>query len=623
MSAGVPADGPAPYQWLDDAVACGEAGVPWSPEGSARSRIFDDVRADRAGPTGRRLLELATDPRATVRRITLRLLADLSRAYGPWDDAATVAQARLRDPDVLVRRAAADLLVAAGDPARAVAALGALTDPDARVALAEAADLARLRSSDREQWCDVVVALASDAHPALRLLANLERLRSAGRESWSTLDQAIRSDLEGAAGLLAAPGSPCTWSPGERWGHALVRLDRESDCGDWVERLTAPRESPVAQLEGVRLATGAIRIWRAAPDRLAPVLLGLVGEHASAVRTAAVDALAASLTATRIAADRFATLLDAPDVSAAAAVALGSIGDRRATPRLLDRWRRDELGPRDLEAAGALTRTGADEAALLAAARELLARSPLDEPDPRRSAREHLALTVLGVLGPAAVDAVPALVSRLEQLATSGDAARRAGEIDVLARIGPAAGAAVPVLEWCAQGGDAVAGWAVHALLSITSDRTPADRFLDGQPEELRWSAVAPRLLGGLVDRGGLSARQGRQLRYLFTRGGLMQVRAAEVLWRLEGPAVAGELLGELERYVLDSGCQRELFAVLAAMGEQARPVLHLLDRWIASPRRGVTPMGDEGQEIREDETLLTMAVATRDRIADDAATSV
>lgn len=58
------------------------------------------------------------------------------------------------------------------------------------------------------------------------------------------------------------------------------------------------------------MALAAMREWRAAPARVTPVLTPLLRDESSAVRSAALHALAASLTASRLAADDLASLLD-------------------------------------------------------------------------------------------------------------------------------------------------------------------------------------------------------------------------------------------------------------------------------------------------------------------------
>jgi hypothetical protein len=55
---------------------------------------------------------------------------------------------------------------------------------------------------------------------------------------------------------------------------------------------------------------------------------------------------------------------------------------------------------------------------------------------------------------------------------------------------------------------------------------------------------------------------------------------------------------------------------VLTAMGSHARPVLDLLDHYIASPRRAAFHIGDPDTEMRTDEMLLAATITARERIA-------
>lgn len=193
-------------------------------------------------------------------------------------------------------------------------------------------------------------------------------------------------------------------------------------------------------------------------------------------------------------------------------------------------------------------------------------------------------------------------------------------EIHVLERIGQAAEAAVPLLRRYAASGRRESDLAVRALLMMTWDRAVADRFLAERPEQLRRCRIAPALVNWLVDHGGLTGRQHRQLRHLFTQPGAMQVRTAGALWRCAGPAVAGELLEQLPKYLDDDVFGPEALRVLAAMGEHARPVLDHLDRLVESRHRVAVYLGDPDAEMRGDESLVAAAVDTQERIAGSAA---
>ena len=363
----------------------------------------------------------------------------------------------------------------------------------------------------------------------------------------------------------------------------LVRLDREQDCGVWARRLAGPAEPTTARLAGVEFAVAAMRTWRAAPAELAPILASMLAEGPSVVRSTAARALAASLTATRLAADQLAALLDDPDLGAAVATALGSVGDHRAVPHSIRLMGTGDDVPRLGEALVACARAGADPTVLVAAARQVLAthREPCRAGRTWRYCPAAPALRLLAELGPAAVDAVPDLVARIQAAMDRNDLGEPLCEIYVLERVGRAAGAAVPLLRRYAKVGNSGADLAVRALVMITSDRVVADRFLAERPEQPRRCRNAPALLSWLADHGGLTGRQYQQLRHLFAQPGAMQVRTAGALWRCDGPRMTGELLDTLMEYLDDDLFGPEVLRVFTAMGEYARPILGRLDQFV------------------------------------------
>jgi len=355
----VPAASLDSWGWLEAGVVSGDLLVPGD---HARSWLFDTVKAERDGPATHRLAALAGDGRALVRRAVFALLAELCHLHpGGWRAVAAVAESALRDGDSLVRRAAAALLVRTGEPGRVVASLAASPDPVVRIALMHAMS-----------WCKTpgfaavtghratLDRLRGDSEPAVRLLAGVAVYRRDDPAAWPALDTAIRADLEASADALAEPGAWCPETPGELWARTLTGLDREQDCCAWARRLTGPDEHPRLRLDGIRMAVAAMRTWRAAPHRLTPMLTGIIGERPSEVRSAALHAVASSLTASGLGADSLAAVLDDPEVGAAAAIGLGCASDHRAVPHLVRLMLTGSGEPRLAEAFRALARTGAD-----------------------------------------------------------------------------------------------------------------------------------------------------------------------------------------------------------------------------------------------------------------------
>lgn len=566
--------GPRPtgWAWLERGLTSADILVPGS---DAHDHLYHFVDADRDGPMTRRLLTYAGDARPAVRRTLFELLDSLGLRHRDWPLLADAAESALTDPDPRVRQSAASLLGRTAASGRVLTALDATTDPDTRIALADALNR------------HVPARLRSDPVPAVRVLATLAAYPSDDPPAWPALDAEIRADLDACAGVLEAGGRI---TAGERWAWAMVSLDREEDCLAWAQRLAGPAENPTINAEGVRLARRAMRIWRAAPARLTPMLVGLL-DREDARRT-----LTASRTATRLAADDLVPLLDDPAV----ATALGSVGDRRAVPRLVDLMLAGSDHPRLGEALRALACSGADPEAPVAAARQILAGSA-------GSGSPTLALRVLSAFGPAAASALPELIARIE--GAGNDTPDH--EILVLGRIGPAAEAAVPSIRGFTT------QCATSALLRITGDRSVAEDYLAGRPEELRHGRLAAELLTWLAGHGGLTVRQHRQARSLFRVRGFAQSEVAGAVWLHEGPAVAAELVAELPQYLTCGVRGHAALRTLIMMGAHARPVLGDLDRFATGRRRSVYYSGsDEDVEMRVDETMVAEAIAARQQIA-------
>ncbi|KOU24905.1 hypothetical protein ADK51_16195 [Streptomyces sp. WM6368] len=247
-------------KWLDEAVSAGHATTASHP---ARIAILDAIRADRTGPVPLRLLQLSRADDAFVRREVMDLLSSSGTAH-PWPDAAEAALARLTDPDEEVRRRAAYLVVRAGSSDVALRALGELTEPVVRTALAE-----WLRGS--------VAHLQGDSLASVRFLARLEALSVAPRQQWLTLDRALLADAREASRHLDGIG----W----RWGRVLYGLGRERHVYALVARLLA---DPATRDIGAGLAREACHDWRAAPVALLPLLVRHCGRDISSAMAKAL-----------------------------------------------------------------------------------------------------------------------------------------------------------------------------------------------------------------------------------------------------------------------------------------------------------------------------------------------
>jgi hypothetical protein len=345
----------------------------------------------------------------------------------------------------------------------------------------------------------------------------------------------------------------------------------------------------------VDTALEAMRVWRAAPARMTPMLTGLLRDERPGIRSAALRALAASPTASRLAADALAALLDDAEAGTTAATALGSVGDHRAVPHLVRLLLANSDEPRLLQAFRAVARSGADPEAPVTAARQILAAHP-------GPSAPELPMWVLAAFGPAAAAAVPELIAAVV------DAPSRLA-VHVLGRIGPAAAAALPVLRGCPE------REVTFALLRITSDRTVADRRLAALPDEPGHNRSAAMLLTWLAEHDGLTARQHRQLRSLFRSPGSGQVESAGALWLHEGPAVAAELLEVLPRYLTDDLYAPTVLRVFAAMGAHARPMLGRLDEFATARHRAAFTFSTAEAEMYADELVLDAVIDARERI--------
>jgi hypothetical protein len=602
--------------WLDAAVASGAAGTYGDP---LRSAIFDAVQEDRDGPVAQRLLVLASDPDVEVRRTVVRLLFDLTPTPAGWPRAAEAAADRLTDEDEHVRRAAAWLLFCAGGIARAAAVLRDErhpADPIARTALAEAA-LSRFVTSAEEARRELAECLRDDRDPAVRLIASLASLTEAAPADRAGIEAAIRADLPAGAGRLAGEGGVTGRGAGDRWASALARHDLEEDCFLRVAELLDGAQSAVVRRTGIEMAGESMREWRAAPDRLTHLIVPLLTGSPMEVRVAAAETLAESLTATGLAAEHLAEVLDVPGPGAPAAVGLARIGDVRALPALCRILRGDpRTWPYGLgEAVDRIAGTDADYTVLIGTLLEALARDP-EHCVQGRVCPALLAAVGLARLGARAATAVPDLVMSLRAAIDRADHDHPAsGLVRALGSIGPAAAPAVPLLETLLSGKESAAEAAVLALVRITGDRRYAEAYLDAVPEDARYCGIGPDLLGWLMDQGELSGRRSTQLHRFFDRPGPMQIRTAHLVWRHDGWAMPERLLEVLPRYLEDDVYAPYGLKTLTAMGAAARPVVPALDAIISRRRRLPFYIGNFGAEMRADERLVTRVREARDLI--------
>ncbi|WP_371617815.1 hypothetical protein [Streptomyces sp. NBC_00454] len=240
----------------------------------ASTAVLDAVLADRAGPVAVRLLQLSQSGDAFVRREAMELLSSAG-GRTPWPEAAEAAFARLTDPDEAVRRRAAFLVVRAGGRDLALRALGELTEPVVRTALADL-----LGGS--------VGHLRDDPLASVRFLARLDALRAAPAEQWPRLDRALFADAREAARHLDGIG----W----RWGHVLCGLGREDHLYALVARLIG---DPATRDIGAGLAREACHDLRAAPVVLLPLLVRHCGEGISPAMAEALTTASISEAAMR------------------------------------------------------------------------------------------------------------------------------------------------------------------------------------------------------------------------------------------------------------------------------------------------------------------------------------
>ena len=387
-------------------------------------------------------------------------------------------------------------------------------------------------------------------------------------------------------------------SPAVPTAHRLFALPADPD----VEVLLGdPR--PLVRRAGIDLARESMRRWRTAPALLTPLITARLSADEAEV-------LCESLTASELAADRLAGLLDAPEAYVHVAPALARIGDVRAVPalcRILGRPPR--TWPYGLgEAVEAIAAPG--RGPLLDALLSASARHP--EPcGPGRICPALLTAVGVGGFGATATPAVPSLVALLRQaIGEPGHDHRVTGVVRALGHIGPRAAVAVPLLESLR---DEAA--AVPALVRVTGDRTYADAYLGALPDDPRGCAIGPELLSLLMDRSGLTGPQVTQLHRFFDRPGPAQVRTAPLVWRHDGPAAAERLLRVLPGYLDDHCCAPYALRTLVAMGASARPVLPALDAIIDRRERLPVHLGDPGAELRADERLLARTREARELI--------
>lgn len=595
--------------------------------GPARSAIFDAVRADRTGRVVMRLFALVADPRAEVRLALVRLLTDLGMGADPWDKAADLALVRLQDVDERVRRGAAWLLaVVCRSAALAVLDEPTVTlEPVARLAVVEAV-LGRWGTDRNEVHLAVARRLCDDRDPAVRLRAALETIRLSAPSHHESAEAVVLATLATGGDRIGGAGSLIAWGPGELWAMALVRQDREDDCYRWIARLLE-RADEVSRRAGVDMAHRAMRHWRAAPSRVAPMLLPTLASGTLVLRQAAARALGASLEASRNVADGLADRLSDPDPQLRLIVmlALARIGDARSLPGICALIQAGSTERGLHGAVTGLTGGAVDTSPLVNAAQQVLARvhencSASDRPD---QCSLTASITTLRLTGAAGSNTVPQLVAHLNALLHDTSDAHQWQTTRIaatLGSIGPQALAAIPLLEHIitTEPDTSIAHEARFAIVQITGERARAEAYVD------ECTANGRRRVGGLVrlltwlaDNGGLTTRHASLLREMASRPRRAHPGTFAVLWRHAGATAADQVLAVLPEYLDD-----DLFGPLAArvlgeMGALARPALPALDALLSRTIRVSVHIGDVDAEMRADELIVAAAADARSRIVE------
>jgi hypothetical protein len=602
--------------WLTAALADPKG----SAYGDARSALFTAVREDRDGPVARVLFSYCEHPDAEARCRILQLLTDMTWGAQPWHAAAERARLCLGDPDAAVRRSASWLLGTA-DPDRVLGLVGesdSPLDPVARLALVEAAF-----SGYWDRTGDAALTLAkslrTDPDDAVRLRAALAAIRVAPQEQWPMWEDLALSCLPSAGERLGGPGSRLAVRPGWWWSLALVRQDREEAAYTWASRLLAD-PSPVARLAGVDIARGALRRWRAAPDRLSLLLSAIVGDTDAMVRAEALRSICASLDASRLCADALAGLLEDPELRTEAAMGLGRVGDQRAAPVLSGLVSAGFMARGFVEAVEGVVRASTDAALWVDAVHRAL--HPADElcsEDRQRSGCPLAgALTAAASLGAAAAPLVPDLVCLLDAPTPPSHSCRawpRRRTVDVLAAIGPAASSATPALLRCVERDD-LADACAAALVDVSGDRTHAEHRLDQLPDTVRAMRSALQLMERLHTHGGLTPRHAERLQRTAQNPRRLHPHALRLLWNVQGPGVARLLLEVVPDYLTDDVFGWEACDLLADMGPLARQAIPALDAVAHRRTRIGVNTGDEDEELRIDERLALAARTALERLS-------
>ncbi|GAA1547759.1 hypothetical protein GCM10009678_32960 [Actinomadura kijaniata] len=562
--------------WLDAALTNGTALTPGAPE---RSEIFDAVRAAPEGAVARRLLARAAEGDRTA----LTLLGELVPWSETWHAAATVAVPHLLHDDPGTRRTAAVTVARAGGPDLAAALLlrdaGRLV-PEAAGVAREAGTVARTALAEAASWrftADDLAALRRDPDPSVRLVAALSALHGAAPEERPAIEDALRADLR----LWAETDSPVRQDVGARWAAVhIYREDREEHCYALAAELLAADQPPRVREVGVEVARAAFHTWRAAFERLAPLVHPLL--DVPELRDRAAGFLELHSDAIRQAAD-----VPPPPP------------DAEAVRDLLDKLR-DGVVTRDVSFALRRVPPEALAPVVPVLTERLLVAF-------RRGDDTRGLVDALGLAGPAAAPAVPLLRAMLAvALDDGGDTS---GLVEAFRRIGPAAAPAVPLLRRLDTAAAAI------TLVEVTGDRRWAEEMLNALPDGPRPLRTRLRLLERLLDHGGLDDGQERMLRELFARSGLPHVRVARLLWRHAGAAVAEEVATAVAGHIGDEYLGPEALRLIAEMGPSARAALPQVEAVIERRRRLPSNMPSAEQETVADERQLALARRARARI--------
>ncbi|MFB9907035.1 hypothetical protein [Allokutzneria oryzae] len=514
--------------------------------------------------------------------------AELPRLLGLFDD-----------PDVAVRRALPDVLVACQDRWGATLPLlrermTAEPDPHARAALVRAVGMIAAHLDDDAELDSALTWLASLAAEGDSPVVRLRALATLADTDPGALPPDVADLAVAAVREIDEPGI-----------EALVRsLDtalgsRTADRTALTTELLSFPDKEIRRL-GASLSATLVREWRGDHSRLVRRLGDLVcdpdmGKVAAEVLDGfgpealpAADALVTVLDSTQRSSPLWLTTFASGPPGAGPAVrALAHSGDARAVPVV--RWAL-ELDHVPTDIGSLLYGIRSHAAELLPLIRARLRDLPDD-------ARGGALLTAIGNLERAGADAVPDLVELLEA------GRRSSGLFYAFRAIGPAAGAAVPLLRRLC---DEHPFDAPLAVWRIAGDPEPALAEVSDSDDGMRLAAA--------LGQEAASALPLIRKRLAAPQDAWARLRAAIALWEVGGDPepVVPELIAAGRA---NSFCLAPAADCLAEIGPPARAAEGLLRNEIGQLRRHNKHVY-LGDAVSEDVRLLTSCARALDRIA-------